>query len=65
MPLSGIGLESAGMVEAVGPEVVDFAVGDRVGCGLGPIGAYATRRNIAADMAVSLRGSSATKLPPP
>ncbi len=53
---SGIGLEAAGVIEAIGPEVVDFAVGDRVGCGLGPIGAYATRRVIAADMAVPLPG---------
>ena len=53
---SGIGLEAAGVVEAVGPDVVDFAEGDRVGCGLGPIGAYATRRVIAATMAVPLPG---------
>lgn len=53
---SGIGLEAAGVVEAIGPEVVDFAEGDRVGYGLGPIGAYATRRVIAADMVVPLPG---------
>jgi NADPH2:quinone reductase len=57
LPLpSGIGLEAAGVVEAIGPEVVDFAEGDRVGYGLGPIGAYATRRVIAADMVVPLPG---------
>ncbi len=53
---SGIGLEAAGVVEAVGTGVVDFSEGDRVGCGLGPIGAYATRRVIAATMAVPLPG---------
>lgn len=40
----GIGLEAAGVVEAIGPEVLDFAVGDRVAYCLGPIGAYATHR---------------------
>jgi len=29
---SGIGLESAGVIEAVGPDVSDFSVGDRVAC---------------------------------
>ena len=53
---SGIGLEAAGVVEAVGAEVVDVAEGDRVGYGLGPIGAYATRRLIAADRVVPLPG---------
>ena len=52
----GIGLEAAGVVEAVGSGVVDFAEGDRVGYGLGPIGAYSTRRIIAADMLVPLPG---------
>ena len=53
---SGIGLEAAGVVEAVGAEVVDVAEGDRVGYGLGPIGAYATRRLIAADRVLPLPG---------
>jgi NADPH2:quinone reductase len=44
---SGLGLEAAGVVEAVG-EGVDFAVGDRVAT-FGPaLGAYATERNVAA-----------------
>jgi NADPH2:quinone reductase len=53
---SGIGLEAAGVVEAIGPEVLDFAVGDRVGYCWGPIGAYATERLIAADRVVALPG---------
>jgi NADPH2:quinone reductase len=53
---SGIGLEAAGVIEAVGTGVVDFAEGDRVGYGVGPIGAYATARIAPADMLVPLPG---------
>ncbi len=41
---SGIGLEGAGRVAAVGPDVTEVAVGDRVAYALGPLGAYATGR---------------------
>lgn len=41
---SGIGLEAAGVVEAIGPDVTGLAAGDRVAYGGGPIGAYAERR---------------------
>ena len=51
---SGLGLEAAGVVEALGPEVFDVAVGDRVGYCWGPAGAYATRRAIAAERVVAL-----------
>jgi NADPH:quinone reductase len=45
---SGLGLESAGIVEAVGESVDDFAIGDRV-ASFGPaLGAYATVRNVTA-----------------
>jgi NADPH2:quinone reductase len=41
---SGLGSESAGVVEAVGPGVAECAVGDRVVCVAGPDGAYAEAR---------------------
>ena len=45
---AGLGSEAAGVVEAVGDGVADFAAGDRVGT-FGPArGAYATARNVAA-----------------
>ncbi|MFY0639142.1 quinone oxidoreductase family protein [Maricaulis maris] len=37
----GIGLEAAGHVDAIGDGVTQFAIGDRVAYGNGPIGAYA------------------------
>lgn len=45
---SGLGMEAAGVIEAVGDGVTDWRAGDRV-VTFGPsIGAYATARNIAA-----------------
>lgn len=47
---NGLGLEAAGVVEAVGDGVSTFAAGDRV-CTFGPVlGAYATERNLPATM---------------
>ncbi|MBX6322981.1 MAG: quinone oxidoreductase [Rhodospirillaceae bacterium] len=51
---SGVGLEAAGVVEAVGPGVTMFKAGDRVAHGTGPLGAYAERRNVPADHLVKL-----------
>jgi NADPH2:quinone reductase len=47
------GVEGAGVVEAVGPDVTDVKVGDRVAYG-GPIGGYAEVRLIDADRVVKL-----------
>jgi len=41
---SGLGIEAAGVVEAVGPGVTEVSIGDRVAYGGGPIGAYSQTR---------------------
>lgn len=41
---AGLGVEGAGVIEAIGPDVVDFAVGDRVTYTGSPLGAYSTQR---------------------
>jgi NADPH:quinone reductase len=51
---SGIGLESAGVVEAVGLGVDEFSVGQRVVCAAGPDTAYAEARIIPAARAIVL-----------
>ena len=51
---SGIGMEAAGVVAAVGPGVDDLAVGDRVAYASGPLGAYADERLMPADRVVRL-----------
>lgn len=51
---SGIGLEGAGVVEAVGSGVTDLRPGDRVAYAGGPLGAYAEARHIPADRLVKL-----------
>jgi len=51
---SGLGGESVGVVEAVGPGVTELREGDRVGT-FGPeLGAYATERNLPAERLVKL-----------
>ena len=45
---SGIGLEGAGVVEAVGEGVTHVKAGDRVSYGTGPLGAYSEARVMAA-----------------
>ncbi len=51
---SGIGLEAAGTVEAVGDGVENIQTGDRVAYGMGPIGAYAEAANVPAMTVVKL-----------
>lgn len=51
---SGIGLEAAGVIEAVGSEIDSLKVGDRVGYCSGPIGAYSERHVIKASRAIRL-----------
>lgn len=53
-PPSGLGLEGAGVVEAVGSAVTEVKIGDRVAYAGGPLGAYAEARNIPADRLVVL-----------
>jgi NADPH2:quinone reductase len=51
---SGLGVEAAGIVDAVGEGVAALEKGDRVAYGGGPIGAYAEANNVAADRLVKL-----------
>ncbi len=51
---SGLGLEGAGHVVALGPGVLNVAVGDRVGYATGPLGAYASARLFPAERLVKL-----------
>jgi NADPH2:quinone reductase len=51
---SGLGLEAAGTVEALGENVAGLKLGERVGYCSGPIGAYAEANNVPADKVVKL-----------
>ncbi len=49
LPLpAGIGMEAAGVVEALGEDTRGIAVGDRVAYSTAGVGAYATHRNVSA-----------------
>ena len=55
LPLpSGLGSEASGVVEAVGANVTEVKVGDRVAYGNGPLGSYAEKRVMPADRLVKL-----------
>ncbi len=49
-----LGVEGAGVIEAIGPDVHDLAVGDHVAYALGGLGAYSTARIISAAALVKL-----------
>ena len=51
---SGIGMEGAGVIEAVGPDVTHVKVGDRVAYTGSPLGAYSTGRVMPAASLVKL-----------
>jgi NADPH2:quinone reductase len=51
---SGLGLEAAGIVEALGPQVATLKKGDRVAYCSGPIGAYAEANNVDARRVVKV-----------
>lgn len=54
-----LGLEAAGVIEAVGDGVTDLEVGQRVAYGSGPLGAYSTERVMPADKVVAMPGAIA------
>lgn len=54
---SGLGLEGAGVVTAVGTDVTQVKVGDRVAYATGPLGAYASGRLVPAGKLVPLPDS--------
>lgn len=55
LALPGIpGCEASGIVEAVGPDVFDFQVGDRIAYVTGGYGAYASHRILPAHLAVPI-----------
>lgn len=52
---SGLGFEAVGVVEAVGPDVTDVSVGDRVAyINAGGVGSYSTLRNVPAEKLVKI-----------
>ena len=51
---SGIGVEAAGIAEAIGEGVSDIQQGDRVAYATGPLGAYSEANNVAAGRMVKV-----------
>ncbi|MGK0149677.1 quinone oxidoreductase family protein [Pseudomonas putida] len=51
---SALGLEGAGTISAIGPQVEGFSPGDRVAYATGPLGAYASARAVPANRLVRI-----------
>lgn len=51
---AGMGVEAAGVIDAIGPGVTGFTVGDRVAYTGSPLGAYSTERVMPVDSLVKL-----------
>ena len=51
---SGIGLEAAGKIEAIGSEVKNFNIGDNIAYASAPLGAYSDERIIPENIAVKI-----------
>jgi NADPH2:quinone reductase len=51
---SGLGVEGSGVIEAVGPGVTGFGVGERITYTGSPLGAYSTRRTLPVDSLIHL-----------
>jgi NADPH2:quinone reductase len=58
---SGIGIESAGVIDAIGPGVTGLAMGQRVACVAGPDSAYAAARLAPAARVIPLPGDIAER----
>ena len=54
---AGLGVEASGVIEAVGPDVVEFQAGDRVTYTGSPLGAYSTERTMPVDSLIHLPDS--------
>lgn len=54
---NGLGLEGAGTIGAIGPDVSGLAIGDRVAYATGPLGAYASGRIYPANRLVKIPDS--------
>ena len=61
---NGLGSDAVGVVEAVGPDVTDMKVGDRVGYLLGPQGAYSDVRVMPADVLIPTSRRASPTAPP-
>lgn len=54
---SGLGLEAAGVIEALGPDSGPWKIGDRIAYASGPLGAYSEAANVLGNRIVSVPDS--------